>query len=64
MDEQTFERYKEYVVEDKTATIKELKYLTQKEQALYSRLKNQRLEQERIPFDFIEAKIIYLQAIN
>jgi DNA replication initiation complex subunit (GINS family) len=47
---ETFERYKEYVVEDPKAQTKQLQHLTQEEKLLYESLHKQRLEQERIPF--------------
>lgn len=59
MDEKTFETFKHYAVKDIKAIMKELKYLKEEEKKLYSRLKNQRLEQERIPFEwfFMHSKI-------
>jgi hypothetical protein len=56
MDFQTLQRYSEYVVEDTTASFKELRNLTQEEQKLYTSLHNKRLEQERIPFKWFLSK--------
>jgi hypothetical protein len=58
MDAETFERYKEYVVEDPKAQTKQLQHLTQEEKLLYESLHKQRLEQERIPFSFKKISLL------
>jgi hypothetical protein len=52
MDKQTFYKFKDFTVKSKQ-NIKELPNLTKDEKELYLGIKDNRLEQEKIPFDYI-----------
>jgi len=63
MDNKTVDKYKQYAVKSKNKPYKKLANLTQSEQLLYARLYNDyygenfRLEQERIPLEYVEEKL-------
>ena len=58
MDQSVFDKFSNFIVEYKSkVTNKKLEYLTNDELKLYSSLSNKRLEQERLPFEFIKGNL-------
>ena len=54
MDKKTLELFKHFILEYEKSSIKNLKYLHKDELELYHILGNERLEQEKIPFEYVD----------